>query len=442
VIVNGETVGQALRRWREHRHLSLRQLGKLVNYSHVYLWEIEKGTKPTTAEIAAACDDQLHAGGQLIALATQLVPTTPVVTDETIGLDYPADFSEGIEAVTTLWNHDASRRRFLHHASYLSSALALPIQHWLNHNDTRTELTNASEPPSAETIRATTAMFRKLDNLYGGGQIRPTVVRYLDAEVSPQLRGTTPEQLGRPLLSAIAELTQLAGWLAYDSCAHGIAQRYLLQSLRLAGAAQDRALGAEILAALSHQAIFLRETQSAIDLAEAAHRTAARAQVPALVAEAPLLAAHAHAQNGDEPQATVAITAAESVFEHADRANGPQWLDYFDEAYLAAITGHCFRALGKPIQAKRAARRFLEMTDGYQRGRLFNQLLLAGSHVLARDVDQACTVGHQALDLAERMSSARAVTYLDRLVRDLKPWRADARVKELAEHARLVTAQV
>lgn len=59
----------------------------------------------------------------------------------------------------------------------------------------------------------------------------------------------------------------------------------------------------------------------------------------------------------------------------------------------------------------------------------------------ARDVDQACSVGHQALDLAEQMSSARAVTYIDRLVRDLKPWRTDARVKELSEHARLVTAQ-
>jgi hypothetical protein len=81
------------------------------------------------------------------------------------------------------------------------------------------------------------------------------------------------------------------------------------------------------------------------------------------------------------------------------------------------------------------------MNTGYARGRLFNQLLLASSHVLARDVDQACTVGHQALDLAEQISSARAVTYIDRLVRDLMPWRTDARVKEFSERARLVAAQ-
>lgn len=81
------------------------------------------------------------------------------------------------------------------------------------------------------------------------------------------------------------------------------------------------------------------------------------------------------------------------------------------------------------------------MNSGYVRGRLFNQLLLAGSHVLARDIDQACTVGHQALDLAEQVSSARAIAYIDRLRRDLKPWHADARVKAFTEHARLVTAQ-
>lgn len=447
--MDAETVGQALHRWRKQRSLSLRQLGKLVNYSHVYVWEIENGSKPPTPEFVAACDAQLQAGGQLITLAASLGARNQATANNDVGLEFATNWSEGIATVTTLWSYDAGRRRFLNNAVYVSSALAMPAQLWLDDADQASvvpaEPVGAGEPGealSAETIRATTAMFRKLDNLYGGGQIRPTVVRYLDAEVAPLLRGATPERLGRPLLSAIAELTQLTGWLAYDSCAHGLAERYLIQALRLATAAKDRALGAEILAAMSHQAIFLRETKTAINLAQAAHRTAARAEVPALVAEAAVLTAHAHAQAGNEQAATTALTEAETVFEHADRAHDPQWMGYFDEAYLAAITGHCFRALGKPTLAEQAAHRSLEMTDGYQRGRLFNQLLLAGSHVLARDVDQACTVGHQALDLAEQMSSARAVTYIDRLVRDLKPWRTDARVKELAERARLVTAQV
>jgi transcriptional regulator with XRE-family HTH domain len=69
--VTSETVGEALPRWRVQRQLPLRQLGKLVNYGHVYVWEIEKGSKRPTPEFVAACDDRLHAGGQLIAAAAR-----------------------------------------------------------------------------------------------------------------------------------------------------------------------------------------------------------------------------------------------------------------------------------------------------------------------------------------------------------------------------------
>lgn len=438
-----ETVGGALRRWRTQRRLTLRQLAKKINYSHVYIWEIEKGVKAPSSEFIAACDSSLQAGGQLIAAAARARPADATPTLDDLGLTFAPQWSEGLDIVTSLWRHDAGRRRFLHDAVYASATLALPIQQWLTLTDQPTRSAAPSgDAPAAETIRAMTRTFRTLDNRYGGGQIRPAVVRYLDAEVTPLLRNaTSPAQLGAPTLSAIAEMTQLAGWLAYDTCEHGLAQRYLTQALALASAAQDRPLGAEILAAMSHQAIFLGEHRPAINLAEAAHRTATRANIPALVAEACALKAHAYAQLGDEKTSTEALNEAETVFENADRANDPHWMGYFDEAYLAAISGHCFRALGHQSHAERCARRSLDMNTGYVRGRLFNQLLLASSHVLAHDVDQSCTVGNQALDLAEQISSARAVTYIDRLVRELNPWRTDARVKEFSERARLVTAQ-
>jgi hypothetical protein len=68
-------------------------------------------------------------------------------------------------------------------------------------------------------------LFRKHDNLYGGHQIRPFVVQFLDAEVAPVLRGASRESLGDNYLSAVAELTQLAGWLAYDALDHGVVFR-------------------------------------------------------------------------------------------------------------------------------------------------------------------------------------------------------------------------
>lgn len=440
--MSGETVGQALRRWRRVRGYSLRKLGALTNYSYAYICEIENGSKPPLPEIIAACDRCLGAGGQLIALAARSQPAGPQASDDELGLEFSMDWMEGINTLTTLWRRDAGRRQFLRNAAYASTAFAVPVRRWLDLFGAQSATAaTANEPPTVPTIREMTKTFRRLDNLYGAGQIRSAVVQYLDAEVAPVLRGGTPETLGRAFLSSVAELTQLAGWLAYDCLDHSLGQRYFIQALRLAMGAQDRALGAEILAAMSHQAIFLGQPQPAVELAHAAHQTATRARMPALIAEASAMKAHAYALVGKEKECTDAITEAENVLGQADRTEGPHWISYLDEAYLAAISGHCFRKLGKQTQAERFARRSLDMSPGFVRGRLFNNVLLAGAHVLKEDIDQACAVGHEALDLAGEVSSARAITYIGGLRQQLRPWRTDQRVKEFEDRAKIVVAQ-
>ncbi|GDY32888.1 ATP-binding protein [Gandjariella thermophila] len=64
------TFGAELRRWRQHRGLSLRRLARLVSYSPGHLSKVEHGSKPPTVELAKACDRVLGTGGQL----TELVP--------------------------------------------------------------------------------------------------------------------------------------------------------------------------------------------------------------------------------------------------------------------------------------------------------------------------------------------------------------------------------
>jgi transcriptional regulator with XRE-family HTH domain/tetratricopeptide (TPR) repeat protein len=440
--MSDETVGEALKRWRLQRHLSLRRLADLTNYTHVYLWEIERGTKPPQSDLIARCDRVLAAGGQLIKIAAAARAISEEVGDETLGLVFAADWSEGIATVTNLWRFDVGRRRFIRNAVFASTALAAPVQQWLSLSDVIEQAPDANSSADADAVRQMTVMFRRLDNLYGGGQIRTTVVQYLDANVAPTLRSTPLDVLGGSYLSAVAELTQLAGWLAYDGLDHGLAQRYFIQSLRIAMGAKDRSLGAEILAGMSHQAIFLGQPEPALRLAQAAHATATRAGVSALVAEAAAMTAHAHALTGNEAACTIALTEAEQVLEHADQSQDPQWISYLDEAYLAAISGHCFRTLGKHQNALKFANRSLDMNRSYVRGQLFNTLLLAGTHVLAGDVDQACTVGHDALDLAETVSSGRVTAQLGRLMHELRPWQSDRRVKELTEHGKAVTAMM
>jgi len=208
--------------------------------------------------------------------------------------------------------------------------------------------------------------------------------------------------------------------MAYDSGEHGFAQRYLIDALDLARAAGDEPLGAEILAAMSHQATYLGSAAAAIDLARAAGRTAARAGVQVLVAEAAVMEAHGHARRGDAGGCATALSRAEQALDRADRSRDPQWIAYFDEAYMSAKFGQCFRELGEAKRVEHFAVQSLRMDSRYVRGRAFNLLLLASAYAQQGEPVRACAVGSDALDLTSRLQSARAVGY----VRDLQEYLA------------------
>jgi hypothetical protein len=209
-------------------------------------------------------------------------------------------------------------------------------------------------------------------------------------------------------------------WTAYDAGLHGHAQRYLTLALSFAHHAGNDGLGAEVLAAKAHQALYLARPGEAVDLARAAQATARRAGLATLLAECHVMEAHGHAANNDARACGRALSGAESAFGKAVRDNDPGWLRYFDEAYLAARMAHCFQALGEPAHAERYARRSLHMDGRFVRGKAFNLALLATALAGQDDVEQACAVGEQALDLTARLRSARSVRYIKDLQHALR----------------------
>jgi transcriptional regulator with XRE-family HTH domain len=64
-----ETFGQALRRLRDGRGLSLADLGKLVNYSRKTVWDFEQGRRTPPPSAVEALDRVLSADGGLVQLA-------------------------------------------------------------------------------------------------------------------------------------------------------------------------------------------------------------------------------------------------------------------------------------------------------------------------------------------------------------------------------------
>src|SRR5690348_2521897 len=125
-----------------------------------------------------------------------------------------------------------------------------------------------------DAIQQVVRSYRELDNRLGGGRVRGAVVHYLNSEVTPLLTdGRFNAETGARLAAMAAELAQLAGWMTYDAGLHGHAQRYLTLALSFARHAGNSGLGAEVLAAKAHQAVYLARPAEAVDLARAAQAT-------------------------------------------------------------------------------------------------------------------------------------------------------------------------
>ncbi|MFQ6327898.1 hypothetical protein ACLMAL_17405 [Nocardia sp. CWNU-33] len=330
-----------------------------------------------------------------------------------LGLEFSLSLAEATAAATALWRSDVERRRFLLGASYAVAVYPAASMRWLT-------LPGPEHPVSAghrrigqtdvDAVRTMTKAFRDLDNRVGGGKVRSTIVHYLHSSVTPLLHGSYNEPVGRQLFATTAELTKLAGWAAYDLEEHGLAQRYLIQALRMSRAAGNIGLGAEILAAMSHQATYVGRPGDAVDLARAAQIAARGAGLAALESECHMVEAHGHAARADSSSCATSLNAAERAFTRADSSR-PAWLDYFDGAYMSAKTAHCFRDLGDFARAAQFAGQSLNMSDGYLRGRAFNLCLLA-SALAHDDPHEAARIGTEALDIISGLESHRTHAYL------------------------------
>ncbi|GAB1822572.1 hypothetical protein [Herbidospora sp. RD11066] len=411
--------------------------GLRYNHSSVARWyEGEQPKEPVPELIAEVLTTAL--GRQVTA--DDIGMRSSSVTAE-LGLDTDGRWPDRVRAVTGLWKEDVRRRQFLTDAGIAVAASSTAALRWLTAPGAEPPIGRGLRrvgPSDVAAIREVTRTYRSLDNRLGGVRIRSVVVNYLNNEVAPLLRhGRYGDEIGRSLAGAAAELAQLAGWLSYDAEAHGLAQRHLLQALSLAESAGDSALCGEILAAISHQSVYLARPATAIDVARTGQAAARRAGLPTLLTECVVLEAHGHAARGDARACAAALARAEKTFDQARSSDVPAWLTYFDAAYLDAKFAQCFRDLGQGDKAERYAKLSLNMDDRYARGRAFNQILLAVAHAQQGQVDRACAEGRTAVDLVGGLNSHRAAGNLKDLFRRLHPHRDTIEVRELTEHANL-----
>jgi hypothetical protein len=352
-----------------------------------------------------------------------------------IGLHFAPTVLGAIEQVCELWRSDVGRRDFLTGSAVAASALVEPSRDWLITRPDQGVARNGGARvgrSDVEAVKATTQALTDLDHRFGSGHVRPVVVHYLNSVVSGLLAGSYRESVGRELFSAVARLTELAGYMAVDTGQPGLAQRYYIQALRLAQAAGDRAYGGYILAAsMSHLAASLGNPREIAQLARAAQEGARGQVTPTTEAMFYAAEARGHALLGDAHTFATVSGLALDAMGRSQPDEDPPWIAHFDHAYLADELAHGHRDLGQAQSAARRAQEALAIHPATRaRRRAIDLLLLADAQVQQRELDAACHSGAEAVGLLSGLRSNRGAEYLDDFRRRLEPYAAESVVRD------------
>ncbi|MQS36521.1 regulator [Streptomyces katsurahamanus] len=378
------------------------------------------------------------------------------------GLEFAATPEEAVDIVSGLWRKDSGSHAELRKIAFTPAGLVVPSRDWLigraDERVGRADPGTGRVPPQGAAgvprqravdrgtdrgpgqrvtggdiaaLRSVGELFRTLDHAYGGGHARQALVRYLEHEAEPMLRGTYGEVLGRRLFAAVADLTRLVGWTSYDIAAHGLAQRYFVQALRLAQAAGDRAYGSYVLVTMARQAVYLGHGREAVQLTRVAQQGVGPSAPPVVQALLHAVEARGHGVLGEARACTGSLVRAERALGAARAGDEvPYWARFFDEAQMADEFGHCYRDLQQYRQAVQYAERSLQLRPtGLARSRLFCRVVLASARLGLGELDQACALGAEAALQASEMRSARALEYVRDFERRLEPYRDAAAVR-------------
>lgn len=174
-----------------------RRQGRESNYDKASVTRWLQGGQPrgTTPELIAAVLS--HRLGRPVAPAELGFISDrqrPVVAR---ALAYREDVAETLHTLAELGSTDISRRSLLGAVPFVAGALVTPQREWLLwmvENQDTARLAPAAEGGRVEQVHAAINMFDEMDNRFGGGQVRASIVLYLSTEVVPMLqqRGAPP----------------------------------------------------------------------------------------------------------------------------------------------------------------------------------------------------------------------------------------------------------
>ncbi|MGH4020358.1 MAG: hypothetical protein ACRDT0_14215 [Pseudonocardiaceae bacterium] len=284
------------------------------------------------------------------------------------------------------------------------------------------------------------AELRTMDDVAGGGNVLSLAQHEFGWVAGLLDQASYDERTGRKLHVALAELGQLAGWVAYDAGQPGLAQRYHVAGLHAAHSADDRPLGAHILGCMADQAARQGRPAEAVTFVETALVGVRGRETPKLLAELHIRQAYALATLQDTSACIRAVSRARMQVEALEPHSDPLWLYWVSPAEITAGAGDCLLQLGQPDRATALLDEGITLFDeSFARDRQVYLTHLADARSRPRrqrDLDVAASRGMAAIQLAESLVSTRSVDCLRELYGQMTPHAQVPAVRDFLERLR------
>ncbi|MFE0891337.1 helix-turn-helix domain-containing protein [Streptomyces rochei] len=392
--------GPELRRLRLEARMSLTEFSAALNYDKGHLSKVERGERSASPELARRCDAFLGANGELqrlVRVGTSDAGETPTS---------PAPWSVGRRAVL---------------AAGTGSLIDLGLR-----------LGNDASPVAAPLLPSLRAQFEQLRKL--GQSTAPKVLLALLETQTRMVAGLathTSPATRSPVFLLASRFAEFTGWMAQEAGDTRAALGWTTEAVELARAGGDFHLVSYAHVRHALVTLYGGDAAGTVALARRAQNDGLPPRIRGLAAQRE---AQGHALAGDEPECLRSLDKARRLLAHGDALNSTEPVigttHVTDPA--AMVTGWCLYDLGRPKAATEVLDRECRRLPPHAlRTRTRYGFRRALAHAASGEVEHACAIAAELLEMMPVVPSATVNSDIRRLTREFSRFRNSRSVRDL-----------
>ncbi len=446
-------LGVDLRRRRLAAGLTQQALADRIGYDRSYLSQVETGAQVPAEQFILLCERELAAGGKLLGMFRELLAEREARRQEAHAERWRAGATNNpmIERISPIVvarsfgsglvtpasdpsNSDMERRPFFRMLGIATSAVlaeTLGVELW--------DLARAMQASNVsddmlDAMEASVLRLHQVHAKVSPSAMLPHLHEHLRA-VTSLLQQSQPIRQRRRLCSIAGHLAGLRAWATFDLGDRQGASSWYELALQPATEAEDDALCGWIFGAWSLLPSYGGEPADALTLIRRGQSHARRSLDATAQAWLGALEGRAHAGLGDARAFRHVQDEANNAIDRTRPERRRHGMDFDgDRLDIAYYEGTSLVTLRQPDAAQPILNHSLEVQgQGHIKAHSILRLALATTYVYQHEIERACDVAAQALDLPSDQRIGPINQRAQDLLCELEPWRNIPPVATLAE---------